>query len=184
MGATKMEGVVFRHAVESFLANVVKRNGLLTPDFEAELLSIGFDVNKPRDTDAEVWLALLRKTAKRLEPNAPEADALERVGREMLRGLFDTLVGRGMLMVMKLLGPRKALLQIAESYKTSDNITKVTTQELSPTHVKLSFNSVGGVPTYVRGLLREAMHALKVRDGGITFLERADGGTDFEVKWS
>lgn len=180
----KMEGVVFRHAAESFLTNVVKRNGLLTPEFAAELLGIGFDVNKPRDTEASVWISLLRKTAKRLSPDAPESEALERVGREMLRGLFDTLVGRGMLMVMKLLGPRKALLQIAESYKTSDTITKVTTAELSPTHVKLSFNSVGGVPTYVRGLLAEAMDVLKVKNGVITFLERADGGTDFEVKWS
>lgn len=180
---SKLEGVVYRHAVESFLAHVVKRNGLLTQDFVAELASIGFDANKPRDTEAAVWISLLRKTAKRLSPEATENEALERIGREMLRGLFETLVGRGMLMVMKLLGPRKALLQIAESYKTSDNITKVTTYELSPTHVKLSFNSVGGVPTYVRGLLLEAIDVLKVKNGVITFLERADGGTDFEVKW-
>lgn len=180
----KIEGVVFRHAVESFLAHVVRRNGLLTDDFVAELAALGFDAHKPRDTEAEVWISMLRKTAKRLSPDAPEAEALERVGREMLRGLFETLVGRGMLMVMKLLGPRKALLQIAESYKTSDTITKVTTHELSPTHVKLSFNSVGGVPSYVRGLLMEALDALKAKNGVITFLDRADGGTDFEVKWT
>lgn len=180
----KIEGVVFRHAVESFLQHVVTRNRLLTPEFRAELAGIGFDVDKPRDTEAMVWVSMLRLTATRLAPDVPEGEALERVGHEMLRGLFETLIGRGMLMVMKLMGPKKALLRVAESYKMSDTITKVDTQELGPTHVKLSFNSVGGVPTYVRGLLQEAMTTLNVKNGAITYLERADGGADFDVKWS
>ncbi len=180
----KTEGVVFRHAVESFIAYVLKRNALLTPDFVAELKASGFDPEKPRDTEADVWISTLRKTATRLSPDADEDAALERVGREMLRGMFETLIGRGMLMVMKLLGVRKSLLRIAEQYNTSDTITRVVTEEVSPTHVRITFNTVRGVPTYVRGLVLEAMQTQGAKDVSITFLNRADGGTVYDVKWA
>lgn len=180
----KIEGVVYRHAVEAFVQHIIVRHHLLTAEFAKEMLAIGIDLYKPRDAQADAWIVLLRKTSAKLSPGASEADAMERIGHEMLRGLFETLVGKGLLMVMKLLGPKRALLRIAESYKTSDNITQVTTTEVGPTHVKLSFNTVGGCQTYVRGLLSEAMVTMNVKQSDITFSERVDGGTDYDVKWS
>ncbi len=180
---SKLEGVVYRHAVEAFVQHIIARHRLLTPEFAKEMLALGIDLHKPRDAQADAWVALLRATASRLSPGAPEAEAMERIGHEMLRGLFETLIGKGMLMVMKLLGPKRALLRIAESYRMSDNITQVTTTDMGPTHVRLSFNTVGGCQTYVRGLLLEAMATLNVRPGEITFIDRADGGTDYDVKW-
>lgn len=64
------------------------------------------------------------------------------------------------------------------------SFTQVVTEEVSPTHVRITFNTVGGVPTYVRGLVLEAMQTQGAKDVSITFLNRADGGTVYDVKWA
>ena len=64
-----MEGVIYQHTVEAF------------------------DATRPKALSLERWLALLHATAKRLSPNKALDDALEELGREMIRGYLEGLVG-------------------------------------------------------------------------------------------
>ncbi|MFO0600006.1 MAG: DUF2378 family protein [Myxococcaceae bacterium] len=176
--ARPAEGVVFRHSVEALLNQVIKRRNLMTPGELRE-----FNLEKPRDVGRDDWERLLRLLARKLTPDGTEAAGLEVLGREILIGYFDGLVGRGVFMVLKLLGPRRALLRMAENFETADNMTKVYPKELSPTHIELLFNDIGKMPTYVRGILIYALGELGQPNAKVTFEERADGYTRFDVSW-
>jgi len=171
-----MGGVIFRHTVEAFFSEVVDRLHLFTHD---ELRAQ--DLWPPRDVDIFAWVTLLRTTAARLRPDAPVDDALEEVGREMVRGFAESLTGRSLFGLLRMLGPRRAMLRLAENYRTADSVTEVVTTQVSPTHMRLAYSDTGGVPTYMKGVLAESLERIGV-DARIAFIEAAEGAT-FDVRW-
>jgi uncharacterized protein (TIGR02265 family) len=177
------DGVIYRHTVEAFIQRVLLRRGLLSLEFDRELKAIGVDASRPTELGAEVWIKLLHATARRLSPGKSEADALEDLGREQLRGYVESLVGKALLTVLRLSGPRRALLRTMESYRTADNATRVTSVERGPTQIDLEFSSDFGVPTYVKGLLSETMILLRAKAPTVTFEKTAAGATVFSVSW-
>lgn len=176
------EGVIFSHSVKAFIDQVVVRRGLLDKDLRRELTALGIDLDKPKDIPLAPWLKALEITAARLQPGASRELALEEVGREMFRGFVNTVVGRALLLVMKLQGPRRTLHSIANSYKSADSVTKVTTREVSPTEFELTFVGTGGVPTYKRGLLLEVFAQLGV-NATVTYAELPGDREVFTAKW-
>jgi uncharacterized protein (TIGR02265 family) len=101
----------------------------------------------------------------------------------MLRGFFDSMVGRGLFMVLRMMGPRRALLRMKENFSTSDNVTSITSREVSPTCTELEFASAFAIPTYARGLLSEAMVMLNAPQHSVEFTELSTGATVFRVSW-
>ena len=93
----------------------------------------------------EVWNAVLRITAERWK----------RWAASSCRGYAEGLVGRALLTVLRLFGPRRTMLRMAENYRTADNVTEVKSPELSPTAIDLEFSSDFDMPTYIRGCTKE-----------------------------
>lgn len=178
----KPTGVIYRHTVEAFVKRILLRRGLLSLEFERELRVLGLDVQHCRDVDLETWSKIVRATAARMSPGKAEAEALEDVGHEMLIGFAESLVGKGLMFVLRFLGPARALLRMPENYQSADSITRVTARQLSPREVELTFNTTGGMPTYVRGLMLETLAHLKAHDATVRFDERIDS-TVFNLSW-
>ena len=179
-----MEGVIYQHTVETFIARVLLRRGLLSLEFDRELRAMGVDASRPKEMSLELWTAMLRATAKRMSPGKAPDDAVEELGREMIRGYRDGLVGRGLFVLLRMLGPRRALLRVKENFNTGDNVTKVKARELSPTCVELEFETTSGIPTWSRGILLEALQQLKVRDPKVEFRMLPSMATVFTVSWA
>lgn len=171
-------GVAFRHTVEMLRERVIDRHHLFKRD---ELVAL--KAEPPRDLNLEQWMALLHETARRLAPERAEEARLELLGREVLRGYRDTLVGRSLLFVARLAGPRGILLRIADSYRTADSFTVVRAEQVAPCEVHLVFNTDFGVPTYIRGILSEALVVLGQHQHSVTFVPEPAGGTRFIAKW-
>lgn len=172
------EPIVYRHAVEAFLARVVHPRRVFS--FE-ELRAMRLD--PARDTPIDEYVKLIRETAKRGYPELAEPDALEAIGRGFIQGYITGIVGRGIFIVMKLLGPKRGLLRMAENYRTSDNNTEVVATALGPRHVRLAFNHSYGIPEFQKGLLDEVMNVLDEKRHEVTFTPgEGDSGT-FEIKW-
>ena len=178
------DGVVFRHTVEAFIDRVILRRGLLSLEFDKELKALGLDVSRPVELSIDIWLKVLRACAKRLLPAGTEADGLELVGREMLRGYQEGLVGKSLFMLLRMVGPRRALLRVMESYRTADNITTITATERGPKCIALEFNSAFEIPTYVRGLLLEALPLLGGHEPKVEFRTLPSGATVLSASWT
>lgn len=172
------EGVIYRHSVEALLGHVVRPRSLLTGD---ELREFGLE--KARDVDKHTWERLLRVLARKLKPGAPDDEGLELLGAAMLEGYADGFVGRSLFLVLKLMGPRRALLRMADNFKTADSVTEVVATARGDTHVEMVFNDIGNMPTYVRGLLSRAMTLLGLPTHSVTFEALPNGHTRFDAKW-
>lgn len=170
-------GVVYRHTVEAFIGQLVRRRNLMT---DAELAT--FQAHPPRDLEVEQWVRFVRAVAARLSPGATDADALEEAGREMIRGYAAGLVGRSVFLVAKLMGPRRTLMRLPENYRTADNVMDATVTPRGDREVLVHFKSVFGMPTYVRGVLSEMLKELGVQSR-ITF-EVGPLGVDYVVTWA
>ncbi len=179
-----MAGVIYRHTVEAFVQRVLLRRGLLSLEFDRELKALGFDASRPTEVTLDMWETLMRRSAKRLSPQKTEADALNDLGREQLRGYTEGLVGRALSTLLRLIGPRRTMLRMMENYRTADSVTEVKSTELSPTAIELEFSSDFNMPTYVSGLMEETLVMLRAKDPKVEFKKQATGSTVFSVSWS
>lgn len=178
------EKVIFAHTLQAFIQRVIMRRALLSIEFDKELRALGVDVSRPKEVNLATWVALLRACAKKMSPGAPEDEALEQVGREMMQGYSEGLVGRAMTIVLKLIGPRRSLLRMMENYATADNMTTVKVVEVTPTTMELEFNSTGDMPTYVRGILSEMLRTVGARDIKIDYRTLPSSATVYSVSWT
>ena len=178
------QGVIYRHTVEAFVERVLLRRGLLSLEFDRELKALGIDASRPKELSLEAWLALLRASARKLSPGRSEDDALEDVGREMLRGYIDGLVGKALFMVLRLVGPRRAMLRMAENFQTADSVTRVIARELTATSIELEFRPSFGIPTYQRGVMLEALGLLRAKEPKVEFRELPTDAMQFIVSWA
>ncbi len=179
-----MEGVIYRHTVEAFVQRVLLRRGLLSLEFDRELKALGIDVSRPKELGVDAWVAMLNASSKRLSPGKSAEEALEELGREMIRGYQDGIVGRGLFVLLRLIGPRRALMRMKENFKTSDSVTTITSTEVSPTCIEIEFLTVFGTPTYAQGILLEALVQLKAREPKVEFRVLPSAATVFTVSWA
>ena len=176
--------VVFRHTVESFIRDVLQRRELLTPDFVAALATKGVEVARPRDLPRESWWALLELTAERIMPGRPREQNLELIGREMVRAFADGLVGRGLFMLLKIMGPRRAVLRTAENFRTADNFSSVSVREVSRNHLELAYTPVAGMPELVLGILSESMTLIGIKNPQVVYeLTPSSDGAIYSLRW-
>jgi uncharacterized protein (TIGR02265 family) len=175
--------VVFRHTVDAFVRNVLERHKLLTPEFRALLQSRGFDPLKVRDAPRETWWWLLQESARRLQPDRPAGETLELIGREMIRGYAHGVVGVGLFLALRLLGPRRAILRMAENFRTADTFSRVIVRELGPNHLELDYSPTAGMPELVKGILSESMLTIGLKNPSVEFRSAADDAAVFTLRW-
>lgn len=176
-------GVIYRHTVDAFVDRILVRRGLLTDDFARQLEALGLDVGRTTGLELETWADVVRAVAARLSPDKAPDDALEQVGREMLIGFSESLAGRGLFLLLRLIGPRRALLRMSENFQSADSVTRVSSSLVGERAVELVFSTTGHMPTYVRGLILEALRQLEARAPSVTF-EEGDDATVFFVTWA
>jgi uncharacterized protein (TIGR02265 family) len=177
-------GVIYAHTVEAFVQRVLLRRGLLSLDLDKALKTRGFDASRPSELKLAIWLEVLRIVAKHGQPNASEADALEWVGYEMVRGYCDGLVGKSLFMLLRMLGAKRAMLRIAANYGTADSVTRVTAVARGDSAVDLEFNSDFGVPFFIKGVLLESLVQINAANPAVSFSTLPSGSVMFSTSWA
>lgn len=172
-------GVIFRHTVEALVVGVAEKKHALP---RAELVKLG--VYPPRDVTLDVWDPAIRAIARALFPAATPDQQLELLGREVVRSFTEGVVGRGLLLVLRLLGRKRALLRMAENFRTADSVMNVTTLEKSPTWIQVRFGATHGLEAHMLGVMREAVSLISPKDPcTVEGAPDGPGGFTIDVKW-
>ena len=186
-------GVLYSHTLKAFFDRVVFRRGLFSPGFRAGfsspaylsgLKALGVDPTRPRDVDMATWVGILELTAKTLAGDLPRDQALFQVGQEFIRGFESSVVGKALFLTLRMLGPRRFVLQVAEGFRTADSIMKPKTRELDAHQIEIEFHTAGGVPTYIQGVLTEAARLVGIAGMAVAFREEPDGRAIYLVSWT
>jgi len=158
--------------------------GCWSLDLDKALKARDFDASRPSELKVGVWLDVLRIVAKHGQPNASEEDALDWLGREMVRGYCDGLVGKSLFLLLRMMGPKRAMLRIAANYATADGVTRVTASARGDLAVDLEFNSAFGVPGFIRGVLFESLIQMNASQPSVSFSSLPSGVVLFSTSWA
>lgn len=157
-GAIRAEQVVFEQTMEGLLRAIRPR---MTGACKARLKAAGLDVDAALlpAYPFNVWMACLLASAEEIWPGEPRELALFHVGESFIVGYQETFLGRAVLGLLRVLGPRRAIHRATRNFRSGNNYTEARVVELSPTCLELWMNEVGPYPTFTQGLIDAALRA-------------------------
>lgn len=127
----------------------------------------------------------VRLAARHRFPDVSEAEAVRQVGKlAVRRGLQSTVIGRAVLVSLKLLGIRRSLLKIGRSFRNGNNYIEATVEELAPTSLAIRLGPLVGPKEYVEGVLEEGPLVLGAKTSRVTELRTEGEHHVFQVDWT
>lgn len=173
--------VVFGNSVEA-LVRVL--GPALDGPVKARFLAIGVDLFNPNPAyPYEQWLATLSLAMEVLWPTLPRDEATFRMGRAIFESYGQTVMGKALLQLVKVLGPRRALERMSRNLRTTNNYSDTKLTELGPNHFHLWVNRVA-FPHYFRGLLEAGLEFGGAKEVKVSLQSvSADQGVVFDLAW-
>jgi uncharacterized protein (TIGR02265 family) len=165
---------VYVQVVEGLLQHGLK--GRISPRLRERLRQAGVDLDRPLLPlyPVPLWARCMQIIVEEVYPGMTKVEAFGHLARAHVEGYGATLLGRAVMGVMRVLGPKRMVLRLPEVLRATDNYTEATLKELGPARYEIRFNSSLEAPGYVEGLLEalltaggaKAPMATKVHDDG------------------
>lgn len=176
------EKLIFAQTFEGLLRSL---SGKLSPQLVAGLRERGLD---PGATllpayPQRVWIEVLSFVARELHPGLPLEAAVAAVGRSFMDGYAETMVGRAMVAMTRLLGPRRTLERVNRQFRTGNNFTETRLTLVSGTEYHLWVNEVRLAGWYV-GILSRGLELAGGKAVQVELHQRDEPGGTFRVKWT
>lgn len=131
----------------------------------------------------EIWVQAMDLGSQVLTPGADAEARFFALGRRMLDGYGDTVVGKALLGVMRVIGPRKVLDRMARNLRTANNYAESKVEPLPAGRTRVWSSRVVH-PAFYRGMLSRGLEVAGGRDVRIEVLAQDDAGASFAVQWS
>ncbi len=174
---------VFEHTVEGLFRMALGTR--LSAAAQQALREAGLDLSRrllPAYSQ-DTWKRCLAIAAKDLYPHLSPAEAWRRLGTELMGGLAQTVMGRPMSSVARMLGPLRWLRRLQHTLRGLDNVVEVRLTELSPTACELHFNEVMEQPGFYQGVLEACLAQAGARQVRARVIRREGAGATLHVEW-
>ncbi|MFO0594837.1 MAG: DUF2378 family protein [Myxococcaceae bacterium] len=176
------EKLVFAHTVEGLVRSVRDR---LTPALISGLRERGIDVERrllpayPMEVfvDGVGWLS------RQLYPELPADEAVAKVGRGFMDGFGQTLVGRAMMAMMRVIGPDASLRRITQEFRTGNNYSQTRLVVRAPRTYELWVNELR-MPGWYVGIVSRGLELAGAKSGHVELVSRDTVGGTFRIEWS
>ncbi|MEW5740285.1 MAG: DUF2378 family protein [Myxococcota bacterium] len=129
-----------------------------------------------------VFHAVARLLAERLFPGLESEEQLRRLGRRFMDGYAQTMVGRAMVGVMRVIGPRRTLERLSRQFRTGNNFSETRVEELGPGHSQLWCNQAS-FPAWYEGIVARGLEFTGARDVQVALIRRDEAGATFRITW-
>jgi uncharacterized protein (TIGR02265 family) len=178
------ELLVFEQTIEAVFVRGL--HGRLSSACKARLRQAGLDLDlKLRPAyPFESWMRFLRIAAEELYPGQTLEQGAWKLGEACIDGFQETMLGRAMLSLMRVLGPRRTLMRATQNFRAGNNYTEARIQELGPRDFELWRNEVGSLPSFTAGIIHAGL-----RTAGATSIRIQMEGYDghacsYRISWS
>lgn len=175
--------VIFSDAVEGlFLKGLGSR---VTPQLREELKAVGLDLGGkllpayPR----RVWNAAIPLAAQHVWPRLDVAAAHVLLGRAIIDGFRETLLGMALAGMAKVLGPMRTLGRMRSNLRTGGNYNETSLTPEGPSVVRFWINEPYLHPGYVQGLLEGTMEISGARKCSVEVISVDEKGANYRVRW-
>lgn len=179
----KQPQLVFAHTVEGLLRTL----GPLSPADIAQFKELGVDPTARLEPayPVEQYLKLMALGVKLHAPGLPFDEGVRSLGRRFVDGYGETLVGKAMLIALRMLGPRRALDRLGKSLTTGSTFFETRVTEVAPNDCQVWINRVTW-PGWYQGLLERGLERSGGRDvtAEVHSHEGPGLGLTLRVRWT
>jgi uncharacterized protein (TIGR02265 family) len=167
------ERLVFSPSVEALLMRGVGHR--MTPGLQEQLRELGIDLGKPLlpAYPTEVWERAVEVVARALHPDLSMAEAQWKLGESTVYGFEQTVLGKAMVALSKLIGPRRALLRFPTMSKSSNNYSSMSLRELAANDFEVVCEPFVGWSEYVQGCIRAVLDVTGAKDPRVELVSHA-----------
>ncbi|MCY1046554.1 DUF2378 family protein [Corallococcus sp. bb12-1] len=175
---------VYVQVVEGLLQHGLR--GQVSPRLRERLRQAGVDLDRPLLPlyPVPLWARCLHIIVEETWPGTPREEAFRRLARAHVEGYGATLLGRAVMSVMRLLGPKRVAHRLPEVLRGTDNYTEAVLTERGPAHYELRINSVIDAPGYVESLFEAVLQVGGAQAPRVTKLHEEQDGTVYSLTWT
>lgn len=177
--------LVFSNSIEALLIRGIGHR--ITPSLEAELASLGINLKKlPPAIATETWQRAVEVVARALYPELTMGQAQRKLGESTVYGFEQTMFGKAVIALSKVIGPRRVLQRFPQTSRSSNNFSIMIAKELSPTEFEMTAHPYDGAPEFIIGCLHAVVDITGGKDPKVELIEH-DPKTEkivLRVKWS
>jgi uncharacterized protein (TIGR02265 family) len=182
-GAQPPQQLIFENAVEGLFLHGLRQH--LTPAFKERLRAQGLDLDRPLlpAYPYAVWHRVLHEAVLHVWPELPLEQGYHQLGRQVVLGYRETLIGRALLVMIRALGPRRMLARMEKNLRSADNHVAIQFELVGPQHVRLDVNDCTDHPSYFAGLFEVATELSGGQNVVVTVVRPHPPGGLFEITW-
>ncbi len=114
---------------------------------------------------------------------SPPNEGQFRLGELMIDVYKETFLGRAVLGMVRVLGPRRTLLRSTQNFRSGNNYTESRIVEKSPTHIELWMNEVGAFPDFTAGIVFAAIRAAGAPNVKVDVVDYDGHECTYRVVW-
>lgn len=175
--------VVYREPFEQILKYGI--GAKLTPQLKDKLKALGFDADniKPQ-YPKELFTPCVELVRTTLYPHLSRQDGLFRLGESMVEGAAQTIMGKTMLSMARLIGPEKTLLRSHSQYRAGTNFTEVKLEKVGERHYQFHMNSGADIPEFGAGTLAATLKHTGGKDVKVVPAKLEPPAVTYDIQWS
>lgn len=174
---------VYAHTVEGLFFKTVRPR--ITPGLKEKLQLLGLDLDgKPADLPRDKWVEALRLAATELFPSRDIEDSYRQLGRALIEGYANTLIGKSVISVLKLLGPGRAVQRMEKTLRSGNNYIEARIEQKGPAEFEGWLNECNGNPGYVIGVLEAALMHTGAKDVRVTHSGFDGHSVNLHIRWA
>ncbi|MDY7229235.1 DUF2378 family protein [Hyalangium rubrum] len=177
------EPLVFEQTVEALFVRALGRR--LTPECKSRLRQAGLDVDqklKPAYSFTS-WMTFVCIAAQELYPGLPVEEGAFKLGEAYIDGFRETMLGRAVLSLLRVLGPRRTLARATQNFRAGNNFTECRLKELGPTQFELWMNDVGSSPAFTAGIIHAGLRVAGAQDIRVEPSGYAGDACTYQLSW-
>lgn len=148
-----------RRNFEGLFEHVLRPQGA----FREALCAVGYDARRPADSyPLPVWRAALQVARVHAHPALTEAQAYRELGRQVIQGLAQTLVGRVFALAVPMLGAARCVAKLPTYLRSSRPDMKVTARALELRLWEVEIQDPEPLPDFAAGCVEAILELARV----------------------
>lgn len=146
---------VYEHTVEGLFFKAL--HGRIKPPLEERLKALGIDLKgKPKSVPHAQWVQALHLAATELFEGTVD-QRFRQLGNAVMLRHEDTVMGKAVITVMRLMGPKRVLGRINTTLRSGNNYIQATLAPTGPTSWEGTVNECNGNPHYIAGVVERGL---------------------------
>lgn len=172
------EPLVFTASYESLARALGPK---LDPSAKAKFRAHGVDFDRPLQSayPLTTWVQSLEVACELLLPGRPRDEQTYLVGRRIVLGFAETMVGKALFALLRIQGPHRGLMRMARNLRMSNNYSE-SSLEKTGVGYRLWVNKVN-FPHYYRGVFEAGLESVGAKDIAVKLLQHDAAGASFDI---